>query len=296
MRPPEPADDSFLSPPVVGQEGSIPSLGKSRGLGTAGAWESLTACLPHPQMPQDPAGPARGSGRGSGVGTMCDLARGAGGAPASLCFPHPKLTSIPTPRSWTTLGCSAPHWDPSETGWQPTRALLKGWGGSRVVFPHLTPPKTWEWLLSHPEERPEDEVVPKNITVNTTLSKKHPWLLLRPGGPPRDPPALGSAKCPRRKIFLPPGRQKYSSLPRVLAQGVRGNGPLVTAGPLHVPSVSPPRPRPALLPHGRGDAPGSRCGSTEEIPADSGCARKAGLVLHSLLLPPPVTIVPPGRG
>lgn len=115
-------------------------------------------------------------------------------------------------------------------------------------------------------------MLPKNITVNTTLSKKHPWLLLRPGGTPRDPPptALGSAKCPRRtEIFLP--------FPRVLAQGVCGNGPLVRAGPLHVPAMAPPWP---------GGSLGSGCGSTEEIPveipveipADWACARKAGLV------------------
>lgn len=134
-------------------------------------------------------------------------------------------------------------------------------------------------------------MVPKNITVNTTLSKKHPWLLLRPGGPTRDPPRARLRQMPQKKNVPPRGEAKTSPPPESWPRAWVG----ITPWSQQVPSMSPPRPRRAAPPW-----PGGRSRVSlrqhEEIPAGSGWARKAGLLLHSLLLPPPVTNVPPRAG
>lgn len=135
QRPPEPADESFLSPSVPGQEGSIPSCGKSRGLGTARAWQSPTPCLPKGRRTR-PAPPGA-VGEDPAWGQWVTWLGGLGVLQTASHTPNSPSSHIP--RSWTTLGCSAPQWDPSETCWQPEGLCLMPGGLSGCVSPPHPP-------------------------------------------------------------------------------------------------------------------------------------------------------------
>lgn len=213
---------------------------------------------------------------------------------ASLCLSPWKSPASPCPQELRPLGQGPPWGSPLLDGTPQQGAGCRGWRGGGLCLragggllglcsasPRLL--EKGSWITR--EERPGDGGGTQNITVNTTLSSKHPRAApaTRRKVPPANPLCSVLPNAPEEKYSSPLGRQK-NPLPEVLTQGVGGNRPFVTAGPRH-----------AMLPPRRGGDDTRRSGrrSTEENPADSGRARKAGLMLCSLLFPPLVSNVSP---
>lgn len=158
---------------------------------------------------------------------------------------HPPHTWVPRTRAPTHTNTRV-HACPFT--WQPVSspkslgmasATLGRWGlclraGGLLVCSASSPRLLEKGSCITQDKRPGDGNGTQNITVNTTLSQKHPRAAPATGRKsPRRPPVLGSAGCPRRRIFLPHREAKKIPPHQVLAQGTGGNRPFVTAGPRH---------------------------------------------------------------